>query len=252
MKWLLILSVSFLVAQKNYCHAQSDGPILGGKPDADWMTSYYDSPSPERFVEEVRTPTNAGVFNDRKSQPYFIAFLSQVMAQNPERVERWLKEFEDLDEKQRTVVLSAAWYSDTEPAMAYFQKKQLKAWAEQDAPSILKMKVNSPATLDMLWGHFMATGERKPIRRIVSAFQLSNYSGALKRLKESKQTPQDKKEAWFDATFQAAQWSLTSNCTQHPKVLDHCKAIFQDKDTPKPESVWLGLILSQVGPVLTL
>jgi len=174
--------------------------------------------------------------------------MSQVMAQNPKNVTGWLKEFEDLDEKQRNAVLSAAWYSDTETADAYFKENKLKAWAEQDSPEILEMKVDNPATLDMLWGYFMATGDKAPIRRIVSAFQLAKYSGAAKRYKNSEKTAQDKQEAWLDATFQAAQWSLQNNCTQHPKVLEYCEAIFRDKGTPKGESLWLGIILSKLKP----
>lgn len=248
MKWLLIGLGSFLLAQTSFCVAQSKGTDAEGKPNSDWMTFYYKSPSPERFVNEFRAMTAAGVFENENSQPSFIAFLSQVMAQNPKKTERWLKEFEDLDESQRTVILAAAWYSDTKAAKAYFKEKQLENWAEQIPTDILEMKVDNPRTLDMLWGHFMATGEQAPIRRIVSAFQLSEYSGAAKRYRESKQTEQDKKEAWYDATFQAAQWSLKANCKQHPKVLEYCEHIFRDKATPKAESLWLGLVLSKVRP----
>ena len=248
MKLMLTLLASFCLTQVGLCTAQPVETVVKEEPSADWMTFYYKSPSPERFVDEVRALTDSGVFKDRNSQPSFIAFLSQVMVQNPKKVAGWLKEFEDLDEKQHTVVLAAAWYSNTEAAQTYFKEKKLKAWAEQDSPSILEMKVDNPATLDMLWGYFMATGEQSPIQRIVSAFQLSKYSGAAKRYRESKQTEQDQKEAWLDATFQAAQWSLETNCSQHPKVLEHCEAILRDKGTPKAESLWLALVLAKVKP----
>ena len=248
MKCLLIVLASFLLAQTSFSIAQSDDTATEGKPNTNWMTFYYKSPMPERFVNELRAMTDAGILKDDKSQPSFIAFFSQVMAQNPKKVREWLKEFENLDEKQRTTILAAAWYSDTDAAKAYFKEKQLNHWVEQIAPDILEMKVDNPATLDMLWAYFMATGKKAPIRRIVSALQLSKYSGAAKRYRESKQTDQDKKEAWYDATFQAAQWSLKANCNQHPKVLEHCEHIFRDKSTPKAESVWLGLILTKVKP----
>ena len=170
------------------------------------------------------------------------------MAQNPKNVEQWLEEFEDLDEKQRELILVAAWYSDTDAAKAYLKEKKLERWSEKESPNILDLKVDGPHKLDMLWGYFMATGEEAPIRRIVSGLQLSKYSGAAKRFKESEKTDEDRRKAWLDATFQAARWSLTANCKQHPKALEHCERIFRDEAIPKDEKPWLAVILSKVKP----
>jgi hypothetical protein len=170
------------------------------------------------------------------------------MAANPKRIQEWIDEASDLDEKQRDALLVAAWYSDTKEARDLFQKQNLDAYLKQKAPDILEIDVNNPSTLDMLWGYFMATGDSAPIRRIVSALSLSKYSGALDRFKTSEKTDKDKKDAYLDATFQAAQWSLESNCKTHPRVLEHCEEIFSDKATPKDQSLWLGVILSKVKP----
>jgi hypothetical protein len=192
--------------------------------------------------------TQANALKDENAQPPVVAFLSQVMAANPKQIPQWLDEFKDLDEKQRTALWAAAWYSDTEEARAFFKEQQFEPYIENQAPKILDMEVNNPTTLDMLWGHFMATGKEESIRRIISAFGLSKHAGALERFKTSEKTEQDKKEAYLDVTFQAAQWSLESNCRQHPLVLKHCKAIFADPKLPKDQSLWLGTLLSKVKP----
>lgn len=110
------------------------------------------------------------------------------------------------------------------------------------------MEVNNPATLDMLWGYFLATGDEKPIRRIVSALDLSKHAGALDKFKTSEKTDQNRKEAYLDVTFQAARWSLESNSRQHPQVLKYCESILGDPNLPKNQSLWLGVVLSKVKP----
>jgi len=221
---------------------------LAEETGENWMTFYYKAPSPDAFSKEVLAMADRGLLKDENAQAPIIAFLSQVMSANPKRIPEWIDEASDLDEKQYNALLAAAWYSDTAEARDLFKKQERDAYLNEKAPDILVIDVNNPSTLDMLWGYFMATGDSAPVRRIVSALSLSKYSGALDRFKTSEKTEKDKKEAYLDVTFQAAQWSLESNCKAHPRVLAHCEAIFADKVTPKDQSLWLGVILSKVKP----
>ena len=220
----------------------------GVKGKGDWMMFYYKNPAPEQLVAEVRAMTKAGALKDPNAQPPTVAFLSRVMAKNPTKINKWLEELGDLEKNERSVVFAAAWYSDTDEARAFFKKKGLQDYLDQEAPAILEMEVKDPSTLDMLWGYFMATGDEAPIRRIISAFALSKHAGAVERFKDSAKTEEDRKAAYFDATFQSAQWSLESNCRQHPLVLKHAEAIFADPKLPKDQSLWLGVVLSKVKP----
>lgn len=214
----------------------------------DWMTYYYKSPSPDLFSKELRLLTDKGLLANENAQAPIIAFLSQVMSLNAKRIPEWIEEFSNIDEKQRKVLLAAAWYSDTEEARELFKTKNLDAYLKQKAPKILEVEVNNPSALDMLWGYFFATGDSTPIRRIVTALSLSKYAGALDRFKTSDKTAKDRNEAYLDVTFQAARWSLESNCKAHPLVLEYCEKIFADDSTPKDQSLWLGVILSKVKP----
>jgi len=110
------------------------------------------------------------------------------------------------------------------------------------------MEVNNYATLDMLWSYFFATGEEKSIRRLISALELSKYSGAVEKFENSEKAEKDVKEAYFDAAFQAALWSLESNCRQHPLVLKYCETIFKEQELSKEERLWLGVLLSKLKP----
>lgn len=216
--------------------------------NTDWMTFYYKKPSPERFVPEVRALAKKGALSKDTARAPLTAFLSRVMAQNPDNISEWLTELQDLSDSDRKTLLDAAWYSNTDQTRNYLKAAGYGQYLKQPAPDILKLKVDNPSVLDMLWGYFMATGEQAPIRRLISAFNLSKYEGALERYRDSEKTEQDKKEAMLDVTFQAARWSLQANCRQHPLVLKHCHAILVEKDLPKEQAMWLGLVLATVKP----
>jgi hypothetical protein len=213
----------------------------------EWMTFYYKKPAPESVGANLRELIRKGHLDDQMSHPPIVGFLSEVMAQNPGKVRGWLKEFEDLQEAKREAILGAAWMSNTEESRAYFKEAGLEEYENNQAPKILEMEVNSPTILDMLWGSFLATGDIRPIRRLVSAFELSKHSGAVERYKNSR-TEENEKEAHLEMTFRAAMWSLESNCQQHPKVLGHCEKIFTEKDLPVEQKKRLGEVLAKMKP----
>jgi hypothetical protein len=224
-------------------------PSVAQEESADrWLMFYHKNPSPEKLSAQVRELANKGVLRDEAAHPPVIAFLSQVMAQNPARVSGWLKEFEDLEEKQRVVLQAAAWYSDTEEARQYFKDKSLDHFLKKKAPKITEMTVDNPSVLDMQWGHFSATGDIAAIRTVISAFSLSKHAGAIERFKSSQKTAKDRSEAMLDATFQAAQWSLHSNCLQHPLVLEHCDTLLAEGRLPEDQQLWLTTVLSKINP----
>lgn len=213
----------------------------------DWMTYYYKKPTPELVVPRVRELASQGLLKDEHAHPPIIAFLSLVMAQNHTQVGTWLKELGDLKESEHDVVLAAAWYSDTEEARAHFKAIGREEFLQEKAPKILEQPLDNPSALDMLWGYFLATGDQKPIRRLVSALDLAKYTGA-EQLKYDRDSEEAQKALLLNVTFKAAVWSLESNCRQHPVVLEHCEKLFAEKDLPEVQKRWLGAILGKVKP----
>lgn len=213
---------------------------------AEWMTSYYKSPSPSRFIPEVRSLVKEGALKRENSKLPIIAFLSQVMRANPDKIESWLEEFENIDDDQKAVLYASAWYSHTEQALSYFKQRKLHKYLEEPAPDILALKVNNPSVLDMLWGYYFATGEEEPIRRIITAFDYSKFAGALEKHKDSEKTKQQMDEIYWDVFFGAAMWSLDSNCRQHQAVQNICETILDSKDLSDIQKCWLQTVMHNV------
>ncbi|WP_395745509.1 hypothetical protein [Prosthecobacter sp.] len=237
MKPLLVIFFVFLITPFSFSQASHE----------DWLTYYYKSPSPDAFVKQVKAMAEKGLLKKEEAQPPIIGFLSRVMAANPKRIAGWIEELGSKEDEVRTVLLAAAWYSDTDEAREVFKNQKLDVYLKKRAPNILEIAPDNAGVLDMLWGYFMATGEAAPIRRIVSALSLSKYTGALERYKADP-SPANQREAHLEVTFEAAMWSLENNCKGHPLVLQHCEEIFADKTLPPDQHHWLGVVLSKVKP----
>ncbi|MEI8341134.1 MAG: hypothetical protein WCH43_06305 [Verrucomicrobiota bacterium] len=213
-----------------------------------WLAFYYRNPKPERFVEEVRAMSSGGYFSKEPSQPPLIAFLGRVMAQNPGKIEGWMKALDDLPQRDKDVLYTALWFSGTEEGKQCLQARGIKDYLGKNPPEILKMEIDSPTVIDMLWAWYFATGDATAVRRIVSAFNLSEHEGAMERFKTSSKTALDKRSAYQDLAFRSAQWSLVDNCTMHPEVRAICEKLYGGNSLNKMENLWLGVILAKVAP----
>ncbi len=188
-----------------------------------WMTFYYQNPQPEYFVKAVKQMIQDGIFDKKSAHPPLIAFLSQILAQNPDKINDWtsqLKEEIKLYDELWTQILLASNTKDKKSRPVY------------------EIFPVHPGVLDMNWGYFSATGDKRAIRNIIKAFQYNE-------LIES--APSDKK-LLLTSIIKAAEWSLNSNCKQHPLVLEYCFEIFESNALTKDEKFLLGSVLTNHNP----
>ena len=193
-----------------------------------WLQTYYQSPQPERFVEEVHDLSRRGLLAKPNNRPPMIGFLSQVLAQNPQKITAWMTALDDLPAAEKAILQNALWHSGRPEGVRYLESKDLQEYRAKLPPDILTLEITSPEPLDMLWGYFLATGKEAPVRRIISAFNLAPYAGSLAKYNTSPKTEQDKKVALLDATLQAATMSLRSMCKQHARVQEICENLLQN------------------------
>lgn len=214
----------------------------------DWLSHYYEHPTPERFVTEVRAWSKAGSLSNLKTAALISVFLGRVIAANPTQVDAWLTQLDDLKGGDRQMLLSAASLSATKDAQAYLSRQPDAEKYRAIPMDIRTLEPKSPAVLDMLWADFFATGEAVPIKRIVLALNYDKYSGALDRYAKSEKTEKDRNDAILEAVFRAAKWSLESNAKQHRRVGEIIEQTYFAGGLTQPEQVWLSTILAKAMP----
>jgi len=195
-----------------------------------WMNYYYLHPQPELTIKAIDyiQKNNLATPDARNS---LIAFFSQVMTQNPQRLAAWTEHFKSLNNVMKGILWTAMWQANTLES-----KKQLviftnslpadlkQATSKMPPPvPIEKMPINGPGALDRLWSCFCVTGDERYVKRIIEALPPPNTHGA-------KQVSGNVANEIMLAG--AAKWSLTSNAHQHKKVLAICMQVKQQTQDP--------------------
>ena len=212
------------------------------------MMEYYKHPEPAKIKDFLVSSQKGNLLSTPNTQAVTIGFLSQVMHDNPRLISEWLQLSEKFPKPDRQTMLTAAWYSRVPQAADYFKKANVNAFLGQTPPDLNALPIENASDLDFYWARYFASGNPVPIRRIISALEYEKYSGALKRYRSSQKTKQDEKAATYDSIFQAAMWSLESNCKQDKDIYTTCKELFFSHELNQTEKLWLVLALSKARP----
>jgi hypothetical protein len=216
--------------------------------DGQWLMSYYKAPKPDDIARLLPEWQKQGGFDQQKGQAATVGFLSRVMKDNPGKVRPWLEIAEAFPAADRHAMLIAAWYSAAPEAQAYFKENKLDEFAGKTPPDTSAFPVTHASILDFYWGAYFATGDASTIRNIIGALELSKDSGALDRYKTSEKTEADRQAAMNDAIYQAAMWSLTSNCKQDEKLFAICKDLLAPERLATTQRTFLAVALSKARP----
>ncbi|MDR2128519.1 MAG: hypothetical protein LBP52_05585 [Burkholderiaceae bacterium] len=220
-RFLLIVFMCVLMAPASWAQTafQSQEEV------ARWMTFYYKKPEPDRLPEAMQYISRS--FPDKKNMVApMMGFLSGVFRANPEKVDAWSSALADLKETYLAAIVLGLWYSglpDAKPKVMILLdrhpglKQGFEPFRQGNPLTVEQIPLEQgPWVLDALWGKFMATGERAPVERIMTALPWIDIRGDTDRL----------------GIGGAANWSLASNAVQHERVLAFCE---QARKTQSPE-----------------
>lgn len=207
----------FLILQ--CASAQAESSFQSEEELGRWITYYYQNPEPDRFVSAVAYLARSGTLEKQSSIPPIFGFIAGVMGANPDRIGGWLKEFGYLNDSQLSTIALGVWYAQQsqsqETVYELLEKRQglkerLRFVLDGSPISITDIPLEQGTwVLDANWGYFMATGDKRPILRVISALPWQDVKGDIGKL----------------MVGGAARWSLTSNAVQHTTVLRICEEV---------------------------
>ena len=176
-----------------------------------WMTYYYVQPQLNKIGAALKALTAKGFFENDDVQAPLSGFFTEVFRANPGRIEGWVKPYIGIP--NRHILYSALWMANSKQSRAAIEHMANSASSEEatrlrsllssDPPTVTAMSIDSPASLDYLWGCFMASGSEAPVLRIIDQMKLSKTKGNVNAI----------------LIGGAAQWSVSANARQHKKVL---------------------------------
>lgn len=223
MKKLFILLVLALAYSIVFCTPTNALEKFSSADEVnDWVLHYYLKQDIKLVVPAIKALFKYGFFDKDSAVPPTLAFLSTLFQQNEDLLEGWLMELSDLNSREKQFLWIALDLSNSSKGQQLLRKIKDKEAQDENKKfiedllnstpkDILQMKINSPSVLDMLWGKFFASGDRRCIQRIISVLPWLEQKDDIERM----------------LIGGAAQWSLTANAKQHKLVLDICREEYQ-------------------------
>lgn len=216
-----------------------------GDEEKDWLEFYYENPTPDRFIPQMKDWAADGTLDNDNAKPALIAFISQLIRQNREKLADWYSGLTGLDPGQMQIMHTAMLFSRTEEADAILTEQFGEAYEEQKAETkkILEMPLDKRDTVDMLWGFYYATGSPEPIRRLIFCF----------RFKDAPDKPDgvDVPEGFVPLYKQLPDFahnSLLANGERHPRLVEILKVLLEkDESFLEMEKEGVRAVLEELG-----
>ena len=212
----------------------------------DWLENYYKDPSPDRFVKEVKAWAEDGTLDNPDARPALIAFLSQVIRANRDRLAEWDLALRGLEPSHKQVINTAMLFSRTTEADEILREQFGERYDKQktETEKILEMPLDAEPTLHMLWGFYYATGSANAIRRLVLCFRFVDapYDPGGVAIPNG-YMPYYKMLPLF------AYESLVANAERHPRVVEILKTLHEKDESLLPlEKEGVYDVLSEILP----
>lgn len=215
-----------------------------------WMMSYHRELDPLKAVAALQLIVQTAPEWVTKHLS-LVVFFSRLFADNLYLLNQVNQDFErySLEEQKRFLLIDN--FVGENQLATHWQKSAFAEFRQTLQGIVfpsLNGEINHAVQLDMLWSEFLATGKYEPIRKIVSALNLVKYQGTIDDIKQNKpqMTEELKRQAYLEATYKSAVWSLLSNNKQFPLVNKYCHFIYQNEQLTDSEKQQLAIILRKV------
>jgi len=215
------------------------------------FTEYVSAPDPSTaFAAFLQTEHS---FFDENKEPIWAAiwFFKTVFDKNDYLLPHLLSTFpKGTPKQQRDIILLLSLLNETNllPKLSGDLRAFRKLMEAGRVPDPYD-DVRTGKQLDMLWAEYFATGTVEPVRHIISALKLVEYSGTLEKIKAGELNPEDPdvyRRGQLEAVFQAALWSLKSNFRKSPLVYAYSVGILDSEKLEKPTYSCLAMLLQSM------
>jgi hypothetical protein len=186
-----------------------------------WINQYRHSPEPDKVPLAVRGMSRLGLLTDTEGAGVYVGFLAGIIASNPDKADELIAKMFPLSSEHQWAIVRAIAYSgradwrtmlqrhaERMPSRRVMIEKFLsgklptldqapiekdETWGEKFRSQITLAKYFSkpkadvaldltPDLLDTLWGYFYATGEYRPLARIVLMLRWTKERDLVEKL----------------------------------------------------------------------
>lgn len=186
-----------------------------------WINQYRHHPEPEQVPLAVHGLSRLGVLTDTEGAGVYVGFLAGVFAKNPDKVDALIVKMLPMSEEHQWAIVRAIAYSGLPDWRTVLQRNAARmparrvmierylsgklptldqapiekdeTWRDRMREQMLIVNYFSkpkkefgldltPDVLDTLWGYFYATGEYRPLSRIILMLRWTRERDVLEKL----------------------------------------------------------------------
>ena len=222
-----------------------------------WINQYRHHPDSEQVPPAIKGLSRLGVLTDTEGAGVYVGFLAGVFARNPDRIDALVAKMLPLSEEHQWAIVRAIAYSGLSDWRTVLQRnagrmparrvmierflagklptldpapiEKDQTWGERVRSQMLfasyfskpKKDVSldlTPDLLDTLWGYYYATGDYRPLSRIILMLRWTKERDVLEKL----------------TLGSMAKYTLAINSSRNPDLLARVKWA---ETQPQPDAV---------------
>jgi hypothetical protein len=211
---------------------------------ARWINQYRLKPEPNRLPIAFKAMSALGVFKDGETSGLYLGFAAGVLASaTAADAERLIAGFFPLPPEDHIAVVKAIAYSgrpDWQAMLRKFAERMparavvIDRYLTGKLPALAELALDAgPAPLDVLWGHYFATGNYEPVLRIVSILSWSKEGNKVERL----------------TIGSMAKWTLASNAARDMDLLRQLKSALAQEPSANAAMLREVIDAAEIGEV---
>lgn len=256
MRYAVAISAALLIMPASAVGKPTvEGQFFSREAVIAWADNYRKKPEPRHLPAAVQALSKAGALRDPETSGFHVGFTAAVLGANPSEAEALARKMLPLPASDQWMVVRAIAYSglpnwrrllrriasrlparqamidqylagslptldaiELDKSPTFLEKMQLHFGVKQPGPEVSFGK--NPELLDTLWGQYFATGDYRPVYRILSMLPWSRDRDSVDRL----------------TVGSMAKVTLANNATMYPDLLAMLKSMakYQPEDVAKP------------------
>lgn len=150
----------------------------------DWVSNYRKHPDLWNVPPAVHAMLDYGLFGDEEKQWFCIGFIAGILGTNPKDGPALITKMFPMPPKEQEVLIRAIVYSGRPDWRALLEKNSermplrrplIDDFLNGKRPALMDLPLpqGGSAGIYALWGYYVATGQHKPVMRIIEALQWS-------------------------------------------------------------------------------
>jgi len=205
-------------------------PIMGENELSEFVMHFYEKPEPDKLVSAIFSLSHyKDLDKDVIELSNIISMFAAALNLHPDQLESYIELAMQLSDNHRLIVWQSLWLSNLLQAHSFLKARMrigdsmeqsvIKMMFDRQAVDLKQAIVAGPASLDLLWGAFFASGDAEYVKKIVEVLSW----------------PEDDVDLNKIMVKGMARWSIISIAKRHKLVLETCKKVQQSINTQENE-----------------